>query len=190
MWYFFNKRRFIKLGVKSFVNKPIIITPFCVEIRDHVFIQANARIEGVINYENVKFNPQIVFDDYCTIQQNLHLTCAKSIYIGKNTAIAANVTITDINHPYEDIDVPIEKQLITVKPVYISENCKIYNNVVVLPGTYMGKHCTIGANSVVSGNIPDFSVLVGAPAKIVKRYCFKKKEWLKTDKQGNFIKEI
>nr|WP_315162594.1 acyltransferase [uncultured Flavobacterium sp.] len=187
IWYAINRNRYKKLGIKSFVVKPLIITPFCIEINDYVFIQSNSRIEGISFYEGIKFSPHIIIDNYCSIQQNLHLTCAESIYIGKNTAIAANVTITDIHHPYEDISLPIEKQQIIVNPVFIGEDCKIYNNVVILPGTEVGKHCTIGANSIVSGIIPDFCVVVGAPAKIVKRYCFDSAEWKRTDVQGNFI---
>jgi acetyltransferase-like isoleucine patch superfamily enzyme len=187
VWFLFNRRRFKKLGARSFVIKPIIITPFCVEIGHDVVVQANSRIEGVTSYEGDNFNPVIILDDNCTIQQNIHLTCAKRVYIGKYTAIAANVTITDIHHPYEDIFLPIEKQRLLISPVSIGSECKIYNNAVILPGTTIGKHCTVGANSVVSGNIPDYSVVVGIPGRIIKRYNEGKKEWLKTDKDGNFI---
>jgi acetyltransferase-like isoleucine patch superfamily enzyme len=185
-WYFLNKGRFKKLGKSTFVRKPLIITPRFITIFSNVFIQANARIEGVSSYEGVVFFPHIVIDENCTIQQNLHLTCAGNIYIGKNTAIAANVTITDIDHPYVRIDLPVERQQIKVSPVYIADECKIYNNVVVLPGTRIGKHCVIGANSVISGKIPDYSVVVGAPGRIIKRYCFESEKWRKTDEKGDF----
>ena len=122
-----------------------------------------------------------------TIQQSLHLTCANQIKIGKNTAIGASVTITDIHHPYKDITIPIEQQDIEVGEVMIGENSKIYNNAVILSNTKLGKHTTVGANSVVSGIFPDYCVIVGAPAKIVKRYCFEQQKWRKTDNNGNFI---
>lgn len=187
LWYALNKGRFRKLGKNVVVNKSIQLTRSCISLHDYVFIHNNARIEGVKAYEGVDFTPHIILDDFCRIQQNLHLTCAEKIYIGKNTAIAANVSITDIHHPYENINVPIEKQPIRVNPVTIGDDCKIYNNSVILPGTVIGKHCTIGANSVVSGIIPDYCVVAGAPAKILKRYSFDKNGWLKTDKEGNFI---
>ncbi|SQA78050.1 putative lipopolysaccharide biosynthesis O-acetyl transferase WbbJ [Capnocytophaga ochracea] len=97
------------------------------------------------------------------------------------------MTITDIYHPYEDIFIPIEQQDIEVSEIFIGENSKIYNNVVILPGTKLGKHTTVGANSVVSGIFLDYCVIVGAPAKIVKRYCFEEQKWKKTDNNGNFI---
>lgn len=115
------------------------------------------------------------------------MTCAESIEIGENTAIAANVTITDIHHPYNDIATPIERQDLVVKPVKIGRDCKIYNNAVILPGTVIGNHVSVGANSVVSGVIPDYSVVVGAPAIIVKRYDYLSKTWRKTNKEGDFV---
>ena len=154
---------------------------------DHVSIGWRARIEGVKQYQSEKFSPKIILNDGVTIQQNIHLTCAESVEIGKNTAIAANVSITDIHHPYDDIHIPIEHQNIKTNPVVIGEDCKIYNNAVIMMGTKIGKHCTIGANSVVSGVFEDYSIIVGAPAKTVKRYSFEKQAWLKTDAKGNFI---
>lgn len=170
---------FKKIGKYCVIINPLKITPESIILGDRVSIGNNARIEGVQHYEAEKFDPKIILNDGVTIQQNLHLTCAESIEIGKNTAIAANVTITDIHHPYDNIHLPIERQNITTKPVYIGEGCKIYNNVVIMQGTKIGKHCTIGANSVVSGYFDDYCVIVGAPAKIVKKYNSDTEIWEK-----------
>lgn len=186
-WFVVNKRNYKKLGTNSFIKSPLIVTPKFISVSNNVFVQPNARIEGITNYEGVNFYPHIEIGENCTIQQNLHLTCAQNVFVGKNTAIAANVTITDINHPYENIDLPIEKQPLDVIPVSIGEDCKIYNNAVILPGTKIGKHCVIGANSVVLGNFADYSIIVGAPARIIKRYCFDSASWKKTDNKGNFL---
>lgn len=178
--------RFKSMGRKVVIGKPLFITPRFIDIGDEVGIWPNCRIEGVSYYEGVGFNPLITIGDHVSIQQNLHLTCAKSIVIGENTAIAANVTITDIHHPYEDIAVPIEKQKIRVSPVRIGKDCKIYNNAVILPGVNIGKHVTVGANCVVGHDIPDYCVVAGIPGAIIKRYNFSSGQWEKTDKDGNF----
>jgi len=184
LWYHI----FLKeCGKHNIILPPLYITPENVILENNVLIWQNARIEGVKTYEGVKYDPIIIFRNNVSVQQNLHLTCATKIEIGKNTAIAANVSITDINHPYDDIQKPIEKQPITTMSVCIGEDCKIYNNTVILPGVTIGKHCIIGANSVVKGNFPDYSVIVGAPAKIVKRFSFEKRAWLKTTSDGSFI---
>ena len=86
-----------------------------------------------------------------------------------------------------DINIPIERQNLVVKDVYIGEDCKIYNGVVILQGVHIGKHCVLGANSVVTKDIPDYCVAVGSPAKIIKRYDFESKLWRKTNSDGSFI---
>ena len=177
LWLFSYQRKFKKLGRNTFINRPLKITPKYIEVGDNVRIYKNCRIEGVSLYNNKTFTPIIVFEDGVSIQQNLHLTCALSITIGENTAIASNVTITDIHHPYDDINLPIEQQDIVCKKVNIGCDSKIYNNVVILPGVTIGKHVTIGANSVVTKNIPDFCVVSGSPAKIIKKYNIKNNNW-------------
>lgn len=186
--YIFRYKYFLrKRGFGCYIKPALLITPWFIELGNNVFIEKNARIQGINCYRGETFNPNIILCDGVTIQQNIHLTCAKYIIIGSNTAIAANVTITDIHHSYEDINVPIEKQKIVVKPVRIGENSKIYNNVVVLPGANIGRHVTVGANSIVTGNIPNYCVAAGAPAKVIKRYNFERKQWEKTNAQGDFL---
>lgn len=175
------------LGEKSIIGRPLFLTPEFVSIGSYVYIWPNCRIEGISQYQNDNFNPLILINDKVTIQQNLHLTCAKEIVIGKATAIASNVTITDIDHGYIDIFTPPEEQKIVVTKVKIGENCKIYNNVVILPGVNLGRHTIVGANSVVKkGNYPDFCVMAGIPAKVIKRYDCETQTWRKTDEFGNF----
>ena len=159
-----------EIHISDVVCSGDFITRKYVQLGKHVWIGRNVRIEGITKYNCTLFTPNIVINDCVSIQQNLHLTCANYIKIGKNTAISANVTITDINHTYVDIDKPIERQDIEVSFVEIGEDCKIYNNVVILPGVTIGKHVTIGANSVVNKDIPSYCVAAGIPAKVIKKY--------------------
>ena len=180
---------FKKFGSGSKLDKPLFITPNSIEIGKKVHIGKNCRIEGVKWYANVNFNPNIIIEDNVGIEQNLHLTCANSIIIKKNTAIANNVTITDIDHTYTNIDLPIEQQPLTIDKVVIAEDSKIYSGAVILMGAQIGKHTVVAANAVVKkGQYPDYVVLAGIPAIIVKRFCFENSEWQKTDSKGNFIK--
>lgn len=170
---------FKELGKKSYFVSPLILTPGCIVCKERVYVAKHARMEGIVQYNERRFTPSIVLEEGVTIQQNLHLTCAEKITVGRNTAVGANVTITDIHHPYEEISIPIEHQDIRVAPVSIGEDCKIYNNAVILPGVSVGNHVTIGANSVVAADIPDYSVAVGAPARVVKQYDFGTGRWEK-----------
>lgn len=171
-----------KCGKKFKLAKPIFLTPKSLYIGNNVYILKNARLQNIFKYNKVVFFPKIIIGNNVSIEQNIHLTCAKSIFIGEETAIAANVSITDITHPYENINIAPEKQDIEVDEVYIGSQCKIYNNVVILPGVKIGKHCVIGANSLIrKGIYPDYSIIVGNPAKIVKKYNFISKKWEKYD---------
>lgn len=176
-------------GLNLHINiyKPLRITSKQIRFGKDVTILNNSRIEAFTMYEGVKYYPIIELGNNVIIQQNVHLTCAQNIIIGDNTAIASNVTITDINHPYSDINTPIEKQKLEVNPVKIGNDCKIYNNAVILPGITIGKHVTIGANSVVNKDIPSFCVAVGNPIRIIKRYDFITQTWRKTNHIGEFI---
>lgn len=171
----------------DYISMLSFITPQYLAVKGNVHVRYGCRIEGVTCYNNQRFSPTIVFEKGVSIEQNLHLTCAQSIVIGKNTSIAANVTITDIHHRYDNPLIPIEQQDIMVLPVIIGEGCKIYNNVTILPGVQIGNHVTVGANSVVNRNLPDFCVAVGVPAFVVKRFDTKRNEWRRTDKNGIFV---
>jgi len=178
----------LECGKKSFIIRPIFFTPEFVAIGDNVQIWFNCRIQGIDRYMDRQFTPRIIINDNVSIQQNAHITCAARIEIGGNTAMATNVTITDINHPYTDISIAPEYQPLEVQPVEIGPDCKIYNNVIILPGVKLGKHCVVGANSVVrAGEYPDFSVMVGNPAVIVQRFDVHSNQWHKTSADGTFI---
>lgn len=94
--------------------------------------------------------------------------------------IAGNVTIVDNNHGYEDITIPVFKQeLKSNGEVIIDEGSFIGMGARIMPGVKIGKNCVIGANSVITKSIPDYSVVVGIPGKIIKRFDMEKREWIK-----------
>lgn len=160
----------------NFIYKPLILSSESINIGTGVSIFSNARIEAIKKYNSSNYNPIIVIGDNVTIQQNLHLTCANSVIIEDDVAIAANVTITDINHTYLNPLIPIEKQDIECKTIKIGKGSKIYNNVVITPGVSLGANCVVGANSVVTKSFPAHSILYGIPAKLKREY--KEGEWV------------
>lgn len=187
--FYLYKGKFHSLAKNSLIVDYKMLTPRYIDVGDACVIWYNCRIEGVKKYNSKYYNPLITLKNGVRIQQNCHITCANRITIGENTCISANVTITDIDHPYDKIDIPIERQDLEVLFVSIGSDCKIYNGAVVLPGVTIGKHCVIGANSVVSHDIPDYCVAVGVPAHIIKRFDFISNTWKKTDSKGNFLEK-
>lgn len=184
---FMNGLMYNHSSISSIIYSPLIFTGRYVKVKKGVIIYKNSRIQGISSYVGIPYTPLIILNEGVSIQQNCHITCAKRIEVGSNTSIAANVTITDIDHPYYNINIPIEKQPLEVKSVKIGSDCKIYNNVVILKGTNIGNHCVIGANSVVKGTFHDNSIIVGIPARIVKRYNDLSQRWEATNPDGSFI---
>lgn len=120
---------------------------------------------------------KLVIEDGCSIGNFNHLYATHSIILHRNVLTADKVYIADNLHGYSDIDIPIKHQSIIQKnDVEIGEGSWLGENVCVL-GAKIGKHCVIGANSVVTRNIPDYSVAVGAPAKVVKQFDIESKQW-------------
>lgn len=186
--YLFYKPQFKEWHISSNIITPILISnKSFISIGENVRIMHHARIEAVTIYQGQQYKPELIIRNNVTIQQNLHITCASRVEIGECTAVVANVTITDIIHPYSADDIHLVKTPIVTKPVIIGQYCGIYNNVVINAGVTIGNHVTIGANSVVTKDIPDYCVAVGAPARIIKRYNFESKKWENTDEYGNFL---
>ena len=175
---------FGKFGLPSYIGKPIFIK----NLRK-IFIEKRVRIFPGSRIEVINSNSSIVFKENISIGQNFHITSGDELIIGKNTTIAENVMITNIDHEYQKIDIHILEQSYMIKKTEIGENCFIGYGAVIQAGTILGKQCIVGSNAVVRGTFPDYSVIVGVPAQIVKRYDEKTKSWKKTNQKGEFIDE-
>jgi acetyltransferase-like isoleucine patch superfamily enzyme len=93
------------------------------------------------------------------------------IEIGEHCMFANGSLITDANHRFDDLEQPIPWQGFTTKgPVKIGDNVWGGANVVVTSGVTIGERTIIGANSVVTTDLPPYAIAVGAPAKVVRRY--------------------
>jgi acetyltransferase-like isoleucine patch superfamily enzyme len=90
------------------------------------------------------------------------------LVIGENTRIAAHCVIVPSNHNYQDAGVLIADQGLSTKGISIGSDCWIAAGVKILDGVHIGNGCVIGAGSVVTKDIPEWSVAVGAPAKVIK----------------------
>lgn len=124
--------------------------------------------------------PNIIIKSHTSIGMGATISAAQKVVIGEHVLLARNVYISDHAHAFENLEVPIMHQGVAgIAPVTIGRNSWLGQNVVVLPGVTIGEHCVIGANSVVNSSIPDFSVAVGAPARVVKRYNREARVWEK-----------
>lgn len=173
---------FGKFGFVSYLGKPLFIKG-----SKNIFIGKKVRIFPNFRIE-AHGQGRIVIEDNTAIQQNVHITSASNLVIGSSSTILANTFITNIDHEYEEIGKHILDQPMRIKETTIGENCFIGYGVAIQAGTVLGKQCIVGANSVVRGTFPDYCVIAGVPAKIVKRFNPKSGMWEKTDKFGEIIK--
>lgn len=109
----------------------------------------------------------IVIGDHTRI--GIHNTIIGPVCIGSHVNLAQGVTITALNHCFEDTTKRIDEQGITTKSVVIGDDVWIGANAVVLPGVTIGNHCVVAAGAVVTKDVPGNSLVGGVPAKLIKQ---------------------
>ncbi|MEO7212693.1 acyltransferase [Mucilaginibacter sp.] len=172
-----------RIGLVSYIGKPILIYGGRgISIGNKVRIFPGLRAE-------THHGGKIVIEEDVSIGQNFHIiSSGENLTIASHTTISGNVFITNVDHDYQDIAVHILQQKYLVKTTRIGENCFIGYGAVLQAGTILGKQCIVGSNAVLRGTFPDYCVIAGAPAKILKRYNPETLVWEKTDSKGNFTK--
>ena len=124
--------------------------------------------------------PRVVsIGDRCLVGKGSGIVGHFSVEIGNDVWTGHHVYITDQNHGYRDLDQPISRQTMPERPVRIGDGSWLGHGTIVLPGATIGRHVVVGANSVVTGELPDHCVAVGAPARVVKRHI--DGEWRNVD---------
>lgn len=131
------------------------------------------------------YDPVFEIGDGSYIGNHAHFACVKSLYIGKNVLIADKVYIADNTHEYKDVSNPIIKQAVSFRNrVEIGDGAWIGENVCII-GSKIGKNSVVAANSVVTKDIPDYCVVAGSPARILKKYDDVSKKWIRVNDERN-----
>lgn len=178
-WFvIWNKSSFKYYGRGSKLYKPM-----CVEMAENISIGDDVSIgEGTWLAANPHTGKksELVIGRGTSIGHYNHIYATQSIRIGEYVLTADKVYISDNLHEYGDIHTPIIRQPIKqCKQVVIGDGAWIGENVCII-GACVGKQSVVGANSVVTHDIPDYCVATGAPARIIKRYDNKTKSWVKS----------
>jgi acetyltransferase-like isoleucine patch superfamily enzyme len=128
--------------------------------------------DGVIFHHNVLFSKgsNISVGDHSLVNRYVMLDDRADITIGSFVMVAAGVTIETHTHPFDDFSLPIAYGGRSGLPVSVGDNSVLGYNAVLMAGVNIGYRCIIGANSVVTKDIPDFTVAGGVPAKPIKQY--------------------
>lgn len=173
---------FYSRSFKSIGKRSTLVFPFKINGAKFVSIGKKVHInEGawIMALKNSKKDPVINIGDGSYIGRFVHIVSVNKIEICDNVAMADKVYITDNAHNYEDINTLMkEQEILDFGPVVIGENTWLGENACIM-GASIGKHCVIGVNAVVTTDIPDYSIAVGSPARVIKQYNFNTKKWEK-----------
>jgi acetyltransferase-like isoleucine patch superfamily enzyme len=137
-------------------------------------------------YRHFFLGRQSVIESYCCINNavgdviigdhtriGLHNTIIGPVTIGSHVNLAQGITVTALNHNFEDTSLRIDEQGVSTKPVVIGDDVWIGANAVILPGVTIGRHVVVAAGAVVTKDVRDNTLVGGVPAKVIKQLSTK-----------------
>jgi acetyltransferase-like isoleucine patch superfamily enzyme len=175
LWY---KPQFGSIGPATWIQPPTLISnPRYIHIGKGTSIRKGVRLEVI--HPHAHRTPELIIGDFVNIEQNVHIVCHSRVYIGSNVSITANCAIIDVAHPFQTEQGLPDKIGNTILDedsfVEIGAGSFIGIGAVILPNVRIGQRAVIGANSVVTQDIPAFSVAAGVPAKVIRLYGSQRK---------------
>lgn len=99
------------------------------------------------------------------------------VTVGNQVILAQNVVLSGLNHTYEDIHTPIRLQKVTTAPIIVEDEAWVGANSVITAGVTVGKHSIVAGGSVVTKDVPPYSIVGGNPAKLLKQYNPATQKW-------------
>lgn len=170
----------IKIGKNSVIIKPRQIDgQKKIFVGNQTTIMTGAWISAYEKFGQETYTPTISIGNNVYIGGRACITSINKITIGDGCVISEDVYISDHVHGYNPEHGYIAKQpLISKGEVVIGDNNFIGFRVCVLPGVSLGRNCVVGANSVVTKSFPDFSMIAGVPARLIKVYSFERHDWI------------
>lgn len=133
-------------------------------IRDNVWMDYDSDIRAFSGYGGL-----VEIGEGTHIGPGVYITGPGKVTIGRNCLIAVQSMLIANNHVFSDLNVPIHSQGLVCKGIQIEEDCWLGAGVKVLDGVTIGRGSVIGAGSVITRDIPAYSVAVGVPAKVIRQ---------------------
>ncbi|MDQ0640899.1 acetyltransferase-like isoleucine patch superfamily enzyme [Pedobacter sp. W3I1] len=174
----------INFGLNSSLYSPMQIDGGeNIKIGVNSTIGRNAWLSAIEKYGSQKFNPKITIGDHVNIGNYPCITAIEEITIEECCLLSEYVYISDHTHGIDPTSPNriATQDLISKGKVVIGKNSFIGYRVSILPGVILGKNCVVGAHSVVTKSFPDYSMIAGNPAKLIKKYSFEKLQWENID---------
>lgn len=177
-----NRFRFADYGRDVYIHpKAIISRPEYMAVGDGCRIGAYASVY-LHPLEKGHTGPLLVLGKGVFVGIRSIISAHYRVELRDNVLLGPNVLIADAHHRYEDVTVPIRNAGMTGKSfVVIDEEAWIGINSCIFRGVTVGRHSVVGANSVVNADVPPYSVVVGIPARVVRRYDHQLQQWVNCD---------
>ena len=144
-----------------------------IAIGNDVIIRRNSTIAAQTQYFGQKLSSSLIIEDGVDVGEDTFITASNRIVIGGTSLFGRMVTVTDNSHGATTIDdlskAPHMRKVISKGEVVIGENVWIGDKATILPGVHIGKGAVVGANAVVTKDVPPFSVVGGIPARVLHR---------------------
>lgn len=166
--------RMNRCGKSFYIEEPFYIQgEEFISVGDRFLAKPGLRIDCYQSFNGQQFSPQLTIGNNVLINYSCHIGVINEVTIGNDVLFGSRVLVTDHAHGVfseEFANVPyLKRALISKGPVHIEDNVWLGENVCVLPGVTIGKGSIIGANAVVTSDIPEYSIAVGIPAKVVRQ---------------------
>ena len=192
----YYRRRFARAGRNVRIGHQFVAYgPEFIAIEDNVSLGHHAVLRAISVYPWTtppqSFSPKIEIKRDAFVNSFTELSAANRIVVGEKVMIAEGCFITDNAHGYGDVSRSIREQPLQVLgEVHIGAGSLIGCRTFIQGNVTIGKHCVVGANSVVTRSLPDYCVAAGAPARILKRYDADRAQWRRTGPEGDFLNGV
>lgn len=161
--------------VRTFIN------PFVIKRGRGSIIRSSARLD-IFPWNHLSIGRHTIIESNATLNNGvgdikigdssrigIGCTVIAPVSIGDNVMLAQNIVISGLNHRYSDAKIPIRHQGVDTKPIIIEDDVWIGANAVITAGVHIGTHSVVAAGSIVTKDVPEFSIVAGVPAKVIKK---------------------
>jgi acetyltransferase-like isoleucine patch superfamily enzyme len=163
-------RRFLgSIGPGALISRADRLrNPHHIHLGPKVAVAHGARFDITHDDSGQPYDGEIHIGEGTIIEPRVHIAAATRLTIGRHVLFASNVFVTDHDHGFLNPHLPVSQQPLIVAPTRIEDWSWLGENVVVLKSVTIGRGAVIGANSVVTRDIPPFAIAAGAPARVIK----------------------